>query len=238
MPRVTKASPSVERLNSPCWSRHCSQAHVTKSAGKPAAVTCKLPFAEIASRRGAVVPWAVSSRSSMRHPKVETWAWTCVATPIPSACSPARAFTNCQALIRSSNSNPAPLVDRSVAGARFAVLSRGAFGFDVFLDGAIDFRMLVALDYCHICRREAGGAGSSQFYGGLKRVVDPRLLVHQHRVAPTNCTAEGCRSHRTCSQNLNCAHGTDLRHVSKGSAVEEPAKSLLAAWTSACGRFC
>ncbi|MCY1463092.1 hypothetical protein D9M71_809400 [compost metagenome] len=101
-----------------------------------------------------MVVWAVSSRSSMPHPKVETWACTCVTTPpIPGACSPDRAFTNCQALIRSSNSNPAPLVDRSVADARFALPPRGAFGFDLFLDGAISFRMLVAVPYLSARRR-------------------------------------------------------------------------------------
>src|SRR3990167_740008 len=124
-----------------------------------------------------MVAWAVSSRSSMRQPKIETWAWICVTTPpIPGACSPDRAFTNCQALIRSSNSNPAPLVDRSVAGARFALLLRGAFGFDVFLGFVISFQMLVALDYCHICRREAGGACSPQLFGG-REASRSRLLV-------------------------------------------------------------
>jgi hypothetical protein len=68
-----------------------------------------------------------------------------------SASSPESAFTNCQALIKSSNSNPAPLVDRSVAGARFASQLR-AFGFDVFLGGVIDSRIFVDLDYCNICR--------------------------------------------------------------------------------------
>src|SRR3546814_17285606 len=124
----------------------------------------------------------------MRHPKVETWAWTCVTTPpIPGACSPDRAFTNCQALIRSSNSNPAPLVDRSVAGARFALPPRGAFGFDVFLDGAIRFRMLIVLDYCHLYRREAGGAGSSQPYGRLEARRRSQLIVARKSVVGRAC---------------------------------------------------
>src|SRR5450830_45103 len=101
----------------------------------------------------------------MRHPKVETWAWICVITlSIPAPCSPAKAFTSCQALIRSSNSNPAPLIDRSVADARFTLAPRGAFGFDVFLGGAISFRMPVARDYCHICRIKVGAGSSRPYY--------------------------------------------------------------------------
>ncbi len=105
--------------------------------------------------------------------------------PTPGACSPDRAFTNCQALIKSSNSNPAPLIDRNVPGAGLALLSREAFGFDVFLDWAIDFRMRVAPDYYDIRRREAARAVSSQPYGGL----DSPIVSS----APQNYTDKLCR---------------------------------------------
>lgn len=135
---MTRASSSVARLNGPCRSRHWSQARFTKSAGTPAAVTCKFPFTEIASRRDAAAACLVSSRSSMCHPNVETWAWICVATAsIPGARSPDNAFTSCQALTWSSKSNPAPLVDRSVAGAGFTLSPRDDFSFELFLDAVV-----------------------------------------------------------------------------------------------------
>ena len=91
----------------------------------------------------------------MRHPKVETWAWSWViAPPIPGAISPERAFTSCQPLIRSSNSNPAPLVDRKVAGGRFSPLAGDAFGFDFGLDGDMFFQMLKLGENCHAYQRE------------------------------------------------------------------------------------
>ncbi|MNO55254.1 hypothetical protein D3C76_457410 [compost metagenome] len=156
VPTVNNARQSVVRFNGPCESRHWSQARVTKSLGRPAAVTCGLPLAEIASRRGESGSWAVSNRSSICHPMVETWAWICVITPsIPGARSPDRALTICQALIRSSKSKPAPLVDRNVAGPPFPLRPADAFESDVLFDRAITFRMLIAVQWW----REAGVQG-------------------------------------------------------------------------------
>jgi hypothetical protein len=90
----------------------------------------------------------------MCHPNVETWAWICVATAsIPGARSPDITFTNCQALIYSSKSNPAPFIDRNVAGAGFTLSPRDDFSFELFLDEAIFFRIHIPIDCCHIVRR-------------------------------------------------------------------------------------
>lgn len=69
----------------------------------------------------------------MRQPSVMTCAWNCIPTPpTPGTCSPECAFTNCHAATRSSNLKTAPLIERTVAGARF-LAPDDAFAADVFL---------------------------------------------------------------------------------------------------------
>lgn len=83
---------------------------------------------------------------------------------MPGACSPDSVFTNCQALISSSNSNPAPLVDRSVADTRFTLPPRGAFCLVVFFDEGISFRMLVALDIEPEANKSSQALSSQKVY--------------------------------------------------------------------------
>lgn len=90
----------------------------------------------------------------MCQPKAETWDWICVTTcSIPGARSPDMAFTICHALTRSSNSNPAPLVDRSVAEKLLAIPLAGAFRVRGFLEEVIRW----------------GGTSSDLFAGSLHR---------------------------------------------------------------------
>ncbi len=140
VPRVANAIPSAYLLKGPSKSLHCSQALLRKSLGSPVAVTCVFPFAEIASRWVELLSRDVIKRSSIRQPKSYTWAWTLVAPPpTPGTCSPERDLAISQALTKSSKSNPAPLLDLTVADVGFLDLPVCSTGFGLPLEGAICF---------------------------------------------------------------------------------------------------